>query len=62
VDRYREALARLPIDVLQFEITRQASLVDVQRVRPHLARPFRGISDEDLACLGFWLVFRKRGG
>jgi len=25
-----------------------------------LAEPFRALDDEDLAWLGFWLVFRRR--
>jgi hypothetical protein len=29
-------------------------------VRPALAAPFKALSDDDLAWLGFWLVFRKR--
>lgn len=32
---------------------------DMEEVRPHLARPFRDIADEDLAWLGFWLVCCK---
>ena len=32
---------------------------EVDAVRPFLAEPFRKLSDEDLACLGFWLVCTK---
>lgn len=60
VDRYRELLARLPVDVLRLEPTERASPAEVAQVRPMLAEPFRALDDEDLAWLGFWLVFRRR--
>lgn len=62
IDRYRAALARLPVDVIALEPTYRARPEDIAAVRPRLAAPFRGLPDEDLAWLGFWLVFRKRGG
>lgn len=62
IDRYRELLARLPVDVLRLEPTERASPAEVAQVRPLLAEPFRALGDEDLAWLGFWLVFRRRGG
>lgn len=60
IDRYREILARLPVDLLALEVTASASQADTNRVRPLLSVPFRGLSDEDLSWLGFWLVFKKR--
>ena len=59
VDRYRAILARLPVEVLVLEPTHLASLDDVAEVRGQLAEPFRQVCDDDLRCLGFWLVFRK---
>lgn len=60
IDRYREVLVSLPVDLLALEVTVRAAQTDVGAVRPRLAAPFRRLSDEDLASLGFWLVFRKR--
>ena len=60
VDKYREILSRLPVDVLVFEVTRVASPEIVEAVAPLVAKPFRGLTHSDLGCLGFWLVFRKK--
>lgn len=62
VDKYRAIVDRLPVDLIAFEPTHFAPLADVAAVRPHLAPAFRHVGDADLSCLGFWLVFRKRGG
>lgn len=59
VDRYRSLVADLPIELLLLEATKLAAIEHVAAVRPRLADPFRGVSDEDLRCLGFWLLFRK---
>jgi len=60
VDRYREILRALTVDVVTLAPTARADARDVAAVRPHLAAPFAALSDDDLAWLGFWLVFRKR--
>ena len=60
IDRYRSLLQGLPVEVLALEPTARAETGDVGRVRAALAAPFRALSDDDLAWLGFWLVFRKR--
>jgi SAM-dependent methyltransferase len=62
IDRYRAVLSTLPVDLQTLEATKLATAEQVAEVRPLLARPFRGVSDEDLRWLGFWLVFRKRCG
>ena len=62
VDRYREIVARLPLELLRLEPTARAEADDVRRVRGRLAAPFRNTSDEDLTWLGFWLVTRKIEG
>lgn len=56
VDQYRRAMAvaGLVLDLLQ--PTLQVAPEIVAEVRPHLAGPYRGVSDEDLTWLGFWLV------
>jgi hypothetical protein len=60
VDRYRDLLKALPVDVQHLEVTRLASAKDVSQVRPQLAAPFRTVSDQDLRWLGFWLVMRRQ--
>jgi hypothetical protein len=59
IDAYRSILASLPVSIEKLEPTSCASAQDVADVRPHLAGPFRTLSDDDLSWLGFWLVFRK---
>ncbi len=59
VDRYRSLVAELPVKLLVLEATKLASMEHVAAVRPRLADPFRGVRDEDLCWLGFWLAFRK---
>lgn len=60
IDKYRAAVARLPVDLLLIEATKLASAEQVVEVRSRLAKQFQSISDDDLRCLGFWLVFRKQ--
>lgn len=62
IDRYRAVLGALPVELQALEATKLATSEQVAEVRPTLAEPFRAVSDEDLRWLGFWLVFRKRGG
>jgi SAM-dependent methyltransferase len=59
IDRYREVLAGTGLVVLKLEATHRASPQDVAAVRDVLAMPFRSLSDEDLAWLGFWLICRR---
>lgn len=59
VDRYRRDLHEQGLDVQRLAPTTLADPADVAAVRPHLAAPLRGISEEDLAWLGFWLVCRR---
>lgn len=59
VDRYVEQAKRVGwvLDLLQpCEV---ASTTEIDEVRPHLAEPFRGLTDEDLAWLSFWMVARR---
>lgn len=60
IDRYREIVARLPVDDVVLEPTTCVSSESVAEIRPQLDASFKKISDEDLSCLGFWLLFRKR--
>jgi hypothetical protein len=58
VDRYRAAAAMAGLDVTSLEPSKRVPHEVVTEVREHLAAPFRGIADEDLTWLGFWLVCR----
>jgi len=60
VDRYRALVDELGFELLRLEATTLAAPQQIAAVRPHLAAPFRGLSDADLSWLGFWLVMRKR--
>lgn len=59
MDRYRDIVRALPVQVLEMAATRRAGADEVQAVRPLLADMFKSLSDDDLAVLGFWLVMRK---
>lgn len=60
IDHYRSILRSMPeLRTLEMSTTRTAGPDEVRAVRPMLAAPFRGLCDEDLACLGFWLVLQK---
>ena len=59
IDRYRAILSELPVRIIMIDPTTRALSSEVAAVRSKLAQPFRRISDEDLACLGFWLIFEK---
>ena len=61
VDRYREIVRSLPVRIDEWTATREAPLEQVRQVRPRLDSRFAALSDEDLACLGFWLVFTRNG-
>ena len=61
IDRYRSIMRSLAVNVVKCEATTRADPGDVRDVRPQLAPEFRHLSDEDLAWLGFWLVFDKTG-
>lgn len=56
---YRRLIAESGLTVRRLCTTARAEQRDIDAVRPHLAAPFRNIPDEELACLGFWLVCDK---
>ena len=56
LDRYRAALTAAGLQTLLLQPTARAGVKEMQEVRPHLAAPFRQLTEEDLSCLGFWLV------
>ncbi|MCZ8111326.1 MAG: methyltransferase domain-containing protein [Betaproteobacteria bacterium] len=58
-DRYRAIVGRLEVEQVLIEPTLKATADAVSDVRHRLAAPFRHLSDDDLACLGLWVGFRK---
>jgi SAM-dependent methyltransferase len=59
LDSYRDAIARTGLRITKMEASKTAPREWIEEVRPHLAPRFRGLTDEELACLGFWLVCTK---
>ncbi|MDZ7752502.1 MAG: methyltransferase domain-containing protein [Gammaproteobacteria bacterium] len=60
VDAYRNAAEAAGLALTTLSPTQLASQEDVAEVRPHLADILKGVSDEDLSWLGFWIVGRHR--
>ena len=50
---YRGIVAELGFEDVRVEVTERFEAGLVRRVRPRLARPFRGLSEEDLAVAAF---------
>ena len=61
-EHYREILTQLALEDVKIVTTLLASQADVAAVRPRLAAPFRDLRDDDIACLGIWITFRKPSG
>jgi len=59
VSDYRRALATSGFVKFRMQPINQAPKEVIDTVRPHLATPFRSMSDEDLSWLEFWLVADK---
>lgn len=59
INAYREAAAQSGFSVISLNPVMLASPVDVQAIRPDLAKPFRKLSDEDLSWLAFWIICQK---
>lgn len=59
VNRYRDAMQRSGFETLLMQPTDVVEASIVNEVRPHLASPFKALSDADLCWLGFWLIGRK---
>lgn len=58
VDRYRKALDQAGFKLETIEPVETALQSEIEEVRPHLAKDFRELSDEDLSWLSFWLIAR----
>ena len=62
LDHYRHIVQSLPVQGVRLEPTQRASAADVAAVRSRLAPVFTNLGDDDLACLGLWVGFRKPRG
>jgi len=62
LDTYRRILQALPVLEPRLEPTLRASTAEVAAVRRVLSPTFRDLADDDLACLGMWVGFRKPRG
>jgi hypothetical protein len=60
VNSYRTILAQTGFEEVSLEPTLLANPADVSAVQPNIAKSFRQVSNQDLRCLGFWLVCRKK--
>lgn len=61
-DAYRGAITRAGLETVLMEPTGLLAIEQVDEIRPHLARRFKSLSDDDLRWEGFWLVLRKAAG
>jgi SAM-dependent methyltransferase len=59
VDKYREAIHKAGLRCTKLEPTKLIDLKSIERIRPHLAGPFKSISDSDLGWLGFWMSIER---
>lgn len=63
-NRWRRAhhlasVARAGLTPIRCETTKLADPADVAAIRPFLASPFRSLEDDEIACLGFWLICKR---
>lgn len=56
---YRRTLAHHGFEILSFSVLERLSASDLGAVKPHFARRFRDLGDDDLAILKFSVVARK---
>jgi SAM-dependent methyltransferase len=59
VDRYESEASRVGFRLDVIKACELASQTEIDEVRPHLAKPFRSLTDEQLAWLSFWMVARR---
>jgi len=58
-NRYKEIIKKTGFVAELIEATELADKSEIEQVRPHLAKLYRDLPDEELAWLGLWLVIRK---
>lgn len=59
IDCYRAELQRAGLELRLLRSTGEYTPAEIAAVRHDLAQEFRGLSDGELACKGFWLVCGK---
>ncbi|CAH9019292.1 class I SAM-dependent methyltransferase [Candidatus Nitrosacidococcus sp. I8] len=59
INHYRECIVSTNFKTILIQPTAIANEQDIKSIRPYLAKSFQNISDEDLLCLGFWVVLEK---
>lgn len=59
-DSYRAGASAAGLQIMEMSPTGAVGDDVIREVRPHLAAPFKGLPDEDLACQGFWLKCRLK--
>jgi len=59
IDVYRQVMNRLGVQQLTLTPVRSASPEEVAAARRIVHPTFQALSDDDLACLGFWLSFER---
>jgi len=59
LDKYKSIINSAHFENIIIHSTGDVSAEQIQEVKPYLAKMFREVSDMDLGCLGFWLIFKK---
>lgn len=60
IDRYRDILRSTSLAIERLEPIEHVDQYLVREIRPHLAKNFRAVSDDDLRCAVFWMAARKQ--
>jgi cyclopropane fatty-acyl-phospholipid synthase-like methyltransferase len=58
-DRYKEWADKCGLKVLKFESTGKLDSEKIKRIHPKLAKPFRGLNQDDISWLGFWMIMER---
>lgn len=60
VNKYKEAANQQNLTCVKFQPVQKIELEKIRTIRNYLAKAFRDISDEELACIDFWIVLKHR--
>ena len=60
VNKYKEAANQQNLTCVKFQLVQKVGLEKIHTIRDYLAKAFRDISDEELACIDFWMVLKHR--
>jgi len=55
-DQYKELAVKFGLKVLKFESTGKLDPEKVKLIHPKLAKPFRGLDQDEISWLGFWMI------